>query len=250
MLYPQSMAGSNPDPQIGGILPQQRVDALELVFSHLQPDERQRQIGEALVEMSLPANGPFEGLIGARRNGRLVGAMFSQIAPGRTAIVWLPRLVAGEPEATAARLYAATWEFLARQRIVLAQVLLSMVGKVERAALRLGGFRHLANLFYLVSRDDASFLPRRQSRNLTSSRILPPVVTNGRKFSAPLASTRSIVRAWKTCGLPKTCWRDTVRAACSIPTYGCWRGIGSVPWVAFCWPITRGTTTWNCFTWG
>ena len=147
------MAGSTPDPQIGGILPQHRVDALELVFSHLPADERHRQIGEALGEMSLPADGPLEGLIGARRNGRLVGAMFSQIAPGRTAIVWLPRLVAGEPEATAAGLYAATWEFLARRRIVLAQALLSMVGRAERATLRLGGFRRLANLLYLVSRE-------------------------------------------------------------------------------------------------
>ncbi len=151
LVYPHDMTGSNPDPQIDGVLPQDRARTLELVFGHLRSDDRQRQIGEALAHVSPLDSAPLEGLMGARRNGRLVGAMFSQIEPGKTAMVWLPRLTVGEPESTAAGLFAATWNFLTRQRVVLAQILLPMVDKVQRTMLRLGGVRHLADLLYLVS---------------------------------------------------------------------------------------------------
>ena len=124
---------------------------LELVFRHLPTKDRQRQIGEALAHAPASDCGPFEGLLGARRDGRLVGVVFSQIEPGKTATVWLPRLTVGEPESTAADLFAATWEHLVRQRVLLAQVLLPTVGKVERATLRLGMVHHLADLLYLVS---------------------------------------------------------------------------------------------------
>jgi GNAT superfamily N-acetyltransferase len=93
----------------------------------------------------------FDGLIEARRDGHLVGAMFSQITPDKTAIVWLPRLVAGEPALTAVKLFDATWQFLVHKRVVLAQALLPTVDKADESVLRLGGFRRLANLLYLVN---------------------------------------------------------------------------------------------------
>jgi mycothiol synthase len=159
LLYPHSMNNSNHAAQIGRVLSQERANALDLVFGHLWPDDRHRQIGEALAHGVSSDLGPCEGLIGAWRNGRLVGAVFSQIAPGKTADVWLPRLVADEPESTAGRLYAAMWELLTRRRVVLAQVQLSTVSQVEVARLRRGGFRHLANLLYLVSLVDHQDLP-------------------------------------------------------------------------------------------
>jgi mycothiol synthase len=146
LLYPYGMLLDNPGPQIGGISIHDRAKALELVFSYLPPHDRRRQITE-----SLRRGGPCEGLIATHRDGRMVGAMFSQIEPGKTAIVWLPRLVPGEPESTAARLFAAMLESLAHQQLVLAQILLPTVSRVEEARLQRGGFHHLANLLYLVS---------------------------------------------------------------------------------------------------
>jgi ribosomal protein S18 acetylase RimI-like enzyme len=122
-----------------------------MVFGRLRRAERRRQISEALAHAALPDSRPFAGLIVARRGSRLVGTVLCQLEPGRTAIVWLPRLIASESPSTAAALLAAIWEFLAQQSVVLAQVLLSTVDKNERAILRAGKFYHLANLLYLVS---------------------------------------------------------------------------------------------------
>jgi ribosomal protein S18 acetylase RimI-like enzyme len=138
-------------PQIGVCSTEDRAEALGLVFSRLRRAERRRQVGEALAQAALPEGAPFAGLIAARRDGHLVGAVFCQIEPGQTAIIWLPRLIVGEPQSTAAALLAATWEFLARHPVVLAQVLLPTVDKNERTILRAGGLRHLTNLLYLVS---------------------------------------------------------------------------------------------------
>lgn len=154
LLYPNGMVSGNRDPQIDGVGSKDRAEALDLVFSHLPPVERWRQTDEASTQASPPDSGLLDGLMGAWRAGRLVGAIFSQRASGKTAIVQLPRLVAGESETTISQLYSATWDFLARQHVILAQALLSSVNRTERMTLRLGGFHHLADLFYLVSQTD------------------------------------------------------------------------------------------------
>jgi mycothiol synthase len=163
------MPNCNPVPQIGGILARDRVDALELVFSHLAPEERRSHIEEVLGGTGLQGHsGQSEGsqvpqrffaslrmtecagLIGAYQNGRLAGAVLSQTQGDKTAVVWLPRLTADEPESTAIALLDATWTLLAQQRIVLAQVLLPAVDDRDAAILRRGGLRHLANLLFLA----------------------------------------------------------------------------------------------------
>jgi GNAT superfamily N-acetyltransferase len=120
----------------------------------LELAERHRQIDEVLVT-ERGNDTKLDGLIGAWRDGRLVGAMFLQVQPGRIAAVWLPRLVAGEPESTAVALLAASWEFLKSQQVALAHVLLKKVGQSEETLLRLGGFDHMADLLYLVSLSSA-----------------------------------------------------------------------------------------------
>ena len=151
LLYLEEMPCDDAAPQIDLVLPQDRAGAFGLVFGRLRSADRRRRIDEALTYVSRSDSAAAAGLIGAWRDGRLVGAVFSQIEPGKIAVVWLPRLTVGEPESTAALLLAATWDFLARQPVVLAQTLLPMVDKGEKAVLRLGGFRRLANLLYLVS---------------------------------------------------------------------------------------------------
>ena len=156
------MADSNPNPQIGGVLTEDRVVALELVFRHLPAEDRCRQIDEVFAHADSSDGVPFDGLLGAQRNGQLVGAMFSQREPDNNAIVWLPRLIEGESESIAASLLAATWKLLLQQRVAMAQVLMPGRSKSDEALLRMGGFRHLASLLYLVAleRDFPPAMPR------------------------------------------------------------------------------------------
>ncbi len=143
------MDTSHSGPQIGEIRPQDQDAALELVFDHLAPADRRRQIDEALAAQRSGA--ALCGLIGAWRGGRLVGAAFSQVQAGKMAILWPPRYAPGEPESTAASLLAASWEFLASRQVALALVLLETASEAEETLLRQGGFDRLADLLYLVS---------------------------------------------------------------------------------------------------
>jgi mycothiol synthase len=137
-------------PQIGDVAVHSQNRALELVFSHVGRAERERQIEEVFAaDRGNPAR--LDGLVGAWRDDRLVGAMFSQVQPGKIAAVWLPRLVADEAESTAASLMAASWAFLHRQQVVLAHVVLEKASPSEERLLQLGRFAPMADLLYMVS---------------------------------------------------------------------------------------------------
>jgi len=128
-----------------------RTDALELLFCDHTSEERRQQVDELLGAMH---NGDVsgEGLLGARRGGRLVGTVLSQVQPGRTAALWPPRVVDGEPDSTADRLLAAAVDRLSGHRHVrLAQALVPLRAQDDTARLREAGFVHLADLLYLVS---------------------------------------------------------------------------------------------------
>ena len=140
-------------PLIGEVPVQDRSQALALAFSYLPSEQRYRQVGEPLAHASSLNGSPFEGLIGAYRHGRLVGAIFSQIETDKTAFFWLPRLTAGEPESTTAQLFDAAWAYLLRHRIVLAKTLLPVDGPPDESLLRIGGMHHVADLLYLVSQE-------------------------------------------------------------------------------------------------
>ena len=137
------------DPRIGPILPEHRTEALRLVFSGMEEERRRRQL-----DVYLPA---FHGadpsacvLLGAHREGRLVGAVFSQIQPGRTAALWAPQLAGDESKATAAGLLEAVCDRLAHRQVCMAQALLESDTSPDVTTLLEGGFHRLARLFYLV----------------------------------------------------------------------------------------------------
>ena len=138
------------DPQIGPVSPERQAEALRLVFSRLAEGDRQRQL-ETFLAAAPGAELSLSGLLGASRHGRLVGAVFSQIQPGRTAVLWPPRTVVGESAATAARLLETACQRLARQQICMVQALLETDASPDAATLLAGGFDRLAKLFYLVS---------------------------------------------------------------------------------------------------
>lgn len=141
------------DPLIGPASPEAAAEALWLVFQHVAAEDRLQQV-DALLNGARTGKVSLAGLLEARRGGRLVGAIFSQVQAGKTALVWPPRLVSGEPTGTGGRLMAASTKWLARQQVRVANALLESVSQQDDALLRGGGYKRLAELLYLVSRED------------------------------------------------------------------------------------------------
>jgi len=139
---------------IGPASPPQASEALSLVFRRLSGEDRIQRV-EALLADALSGRVSLAGLLEARRQGRLVGAMFSQVQVGNTAVVWPPRLLPGEPMATARELIAAMDRWLAGQPVRVAHALLESVIDEDDALLRGGGYEPLAELLYLASQEGA-----------------------------------------------------------------------------------------------
>jgi len=137
-------------PPIGPVSDKHLPEALRLVFGRLSPDDRTAQEEAILAEMAAAEISAL-GLIGAVREGRLVGAVLSQVQPGKTALVWPSRLVPDEPPTTAAGLLEAACGSLDTQGVCMAQALTSGTQKADAQLLQAGGFEPLADLLYLVS---------------------------------------------------------------------------------------------------
>src|SRR3989304_2346872 len=135
------------------VLPNDRSAGFDLLLSYMPPEERSKQ--KQLFQSTLVTNNlTAEGLLGAYRGEKLVGAVFSQIQPGKTAQVWLPRLVENEEKNTAVMLLRHCGEWLDQKQICLAQILLEMATEEDDIILREGGFDYLTDLLYLVSLED------------------------------------------------------------------------------------------------
>jgi GNAT superfamily N-acetyltransferase len=125
-------------------------DALGLVLGRLEREKAEGYV-DGLSRGIRSGEISTDGLWEARRRGELVGAIFSQVQQGKTAVVWPPRLVPGEPPETAHRLLADSAAWLAQQGVRIAHALLERVDRFEDTVLRGGGFAPLATLLYLVS---------------------------------------------------------------------------------------------------
>jgi RimJ/RimL family protein N-acetyltransferase len=135
--------------EIGPVPAPRAAEAFELILRDLAEPDRREQ-----VRTFLSGSVSWEGLLAARRGERLVGAIFSQIQPGRIAIVWPPRLAPGEPDETADRLLEAADRGLAAAGVSMAQVLLETVSEADDTVLFAEGYRPLAKLLYLVCGED------------------------------------------------------------------------------------------------
>jgi len=123
--------------------------ALGLVFRGLVDKEQLDRTDELL------AGGSPDDLLGAYRDGALVGAIYFQKQPGRVALVWYPRLVKGEVASTAVGLLDATRRRLRQQQFQLAQCLLRDVTATEEMVLQKSEFAPLAKLYYLVCGEES-----------------------------------------------------------------------------------------------
>jgi len=123
-----------------------------LAFNHLSAEDRDERTG-ALVRDLESNETLLDGLLEARRGGRLVGGILSEIQPGKTAVVWPPRLAPDEPTTTSGQLLAVSLEFL-RRRVCVAYTLLEAGMEDDAPVLRAAGFEPLADLLYLVSTEE------------------------------------------------------------------------------------------------
>lgn len=118
------------------------VEAFALVLGDLTPAQRRGII---------PPNAgqPHEALIIALNGAKLVGAAWGQRQPGSTAILWLPRLVAGTGEVVADRLNCAVAAALDDAGIRMIQALVTDRQSSAATSLKSAGFTYLADLMYL-----------------------------------------------------------------------------------------------------
>jgi ribosomal protein S18 acetylase RimI-like enzyme len=128
--------------------PDDRVAALELVFGHLSPDNRDQHVAQAMSEAEQQ---PDAVLWAGYRGERLVAAMLAQVQAGRTAFVSPPRLTRDEPLETVRDLAARLMDDLVSHGVQLAQALLDTDHGEDAERLAEIRFRHVANLLYLVS---------------------------------------------------------------------------------------------------
>ena len=138
------------DISIDVVSPGQHAEALRLVFSRVPADTRASQTEQTL---SAIASGKVSsgGLLIAQRGRRLVGAVLAHLQPGKTALLWPPRVAAGEPPETAAKLVEAARDFADGQGVRLVQALIFPNQPADAELLEAGGFEFLAELLYLVS---------------------------------------------------------------------------------------------------
>jgi ribosomal protein S18 acetylase RimI-like enzyme len=128
--------------------PERRIEALSLVLCDLAPSQRRDIIDRLVHESERPPESP-RGLFVALRSRQLCGAVWGQLQPGNTAVLWLPQLIPGEPERTAVQLAEASVRELDRVAVSMSQVLLPSGETAHDPVLHAVGFHHLADLVYL-----------------------------------------------------------------------------------------------------
>lgn len=134
-----------------------RSSALKLVFGQLPAHERQAQLVQALGTYA-PDDPRWAGLLVALRGERLVGALWTQVQPGRTAGLRPPRQVPGEASEVVQGLLAAALEFWRGENVRIVQALLPSAEGKEAEWLESAGFNHAADVLHMVS--FAEQLPR------------------------------------------------------------------------------------------
>ena len=138
--------------QIVAVPAWRRDEALRLTFQRLDETELPQHLEMALATEAT-ATAAWEGLLGAYRGDRLVGAVYSQIQPGRTASLWPPQVVAQESSDTATAMLDAAAARLAARDVQIIQAVLRPDSQPDADVLREGGFQYLSDLLYLVCLD-------------------------------------------------------------------------------------------------
>lgn len=124
-------------------------DALSLVLAEVPTERREAQV-ERLLASARSGEFDLSGLLVARREGILEGALWARIQAGRSATVWPP--VAARPQYAdcTALLALAAIEWLHARDIRLAQALVAIDTNWQASPLATVGFEPVAELLYMV----------------------------------------------------------------------------------------------------
>jgi len=128
----------------------QRAQALAMLASHEPACERTGRIA-TIVTAFRDADVSAATLVGATRDANLLAVAWGQILPGKTALLWPPRLATNESQAVGDRLQAFLDSQLEATGICMAQAVLSDCKHSDAARLERVGYTHAADLLYLVS---------------------------------------------------------------------------------------------------
>jgi ribosomal protein S18 acetylase RimI-like enzyme len=132
-------------PRIAHATAADEAAALELLLSPFSPPERREKLAR------LRAETPPAALWVAYRGIELVGAIRSSAPAGRAATVSRPKARPGEPEATARALVEHAVRALEAQGVQLVQAVVESDRRSDIDRFVACGFRHVADLLYLVS---------------------------------------------------------------------------------------------------
>ncbi len=159
--------------------PDERLAALELVFGRLSPANRDRRVAQVLAAAKQQGNAV---LWVGYRGQQLAAAMLAEVQVGRTAFVTPPRLIDDEPHGTASDLSVRVMDDLLGHGVQLAQALLETDHGPDAEQLLDVGFRHVANLLYLVSlagsfptsppQDGLEFVPYRPAEQVRLANVM------------------------------------------------------------------------------
>lgn len=131
---------------------EQRAAALRLLHESL-PEHQQTTLVQTLNTLGAGQESALRGLLIAEGAQGVVGVVWIQLTPGRTAVVWPPAMES--PAATL--LMQAAGKFLDDNQTVLAQLLCGPDDPLDDSLLAEGGFQELAKLSYLMA--DKSYFP-------------------------------------------------------------------------------------------
>jgi mycothiol synthase len=128
--------------------PDERAAALRLTFSHLDPETRLARVAGGLELIDRGELDPA-GILVARIEGRVVGAVVAAPVPGAGAAVWPPQVEPGIAAAVADDLARRAAAWLRDHGVKLAQALLAPEDAALAGPLLRAGFRRATALWYL-----------------------------------------------------------------------------------------------------
>ena len=151
----------------------EQESGMRLALRELEEAQYQVQ-AEAFCEAESSSVPARVRLWGAFQKGILAGSLLVQVQPGRSALLWPPRLIAGEPRETARHLMDAALQSLAASDLRIIQALLPTDVGEDADVLRIAGFRHFSDLLYLVCLD----------RDFPTVPMMPGSLASGVEFLA------------------------------------------------------------------
>ncbi len=120
--------------------------ALQILFGHLEPEERDKRVGNALLLLQHGELNPA-GVFVVRGEQGVAGTLVCLPLVGATALIWPPRCVADAcTHDNEDRLVLRATEWLQSQGVKLAQALLAVEENDLGASLQRNGFRHVTHL--------------------------------------------------------------------------------------------------------